>query len=905
MRATEDTLTADSGSSLTGLPLKVIDLGILAVVFLAPLFMGGRGPVGKFVFVCIICLTAVAWAVVQCRLPKGQWQRSGVEWLLLASIVLVTLQLIPLPQTLLARLSPSISELLPLWSSAGSATARFGQWSTISLTPEATRGGLIVLMGYILLFLLVVQRIQSIDDVARILRWVALGTVAMAVLGLVQFLVGNGKFLWVFEHPSRDTYHVVKGAFHNQNHFAHFLALGVGPLIWTWTRTPARSLQKQLFGIGLGLVLIAGLLTFSRGGVIAIVVAGMATTAIYSWKSLLDKKAMVMAGIMGVIVIAALLIHGYQPLGARFAALQQSRSLQEASHGRAALWSALLDGIPQFAWLGSGIGSHRDVYPIFMEEFYDIEFTHGENGYLPLTLEGGIPALLLMLTGMGICFWWCFRSLTPRSSTIREGLAKPAQRRSPSERAAPVHNELRSGAACAGAILPGLLASVVHSLGDFVWYISSCMSITVLLVACACRLHQRAQQHGAEAQESETAAQSNLRCRIRFSQPAWIGITTILMIAGGLMVHDRLQSALAAPHWYAYKRIALPAYKDALPEEAVERELLFKMSSHLERALLHDPDNPRMNLRFAAACLRRFELEQRHATNPMALQQIREAALASQFASKEDQDAWLNVAVGENKKLLDLALVHCRRALRAGPLQGDGYVYLADLSFLEGPDAEAKNAYVDQAYRVRPHNGVVAFTMGQERAIVGDLDGALKFWHGAFHQDPKIQALIVEQFSPNVEAAFFLKHFHPEIGALRQLLGNYQRNGRTVDAQIVAHQLVAKLLKQAKTVDGEVAAKLWFEAHALYAFLQDSSAALQCVQRAVDLESDNLDYRSTLGALLLKNQDYPAAARELQWCLRRDPDNATLLQQLTDANRGSLQQRSAASPTIRPDNNRY
>ncbi|MDP7304431.1 MAG: hypothetical protein QGG09_15100, partial [Pirellulaceae bacterium] len=76
MRATEDTLTADSGSSLTGLPLKVIDLGILAVVFLAPLFMGGRGPVGKFVFVCIICLTAVAWAVVQCRLPKGQWQRS-------------------------------------------------------------------------------------------------------------------------------------------------------------------------------------------------------------------------------------------------------------------------------------------------------------------------------------------------------------------------------------------------------------------------------------------------------------------------------------------------------------------------------------------------------------------------------------------------------------------------------------------------------------------------------------------------------------------------------------------------------------------------------------------------------------------------------------------------------------
>ena len=37
------------------------------------------------------------------------------------------------------------------------------------MTPQATRGALIVLVGYVFLFLLVVQRIQAIEDVERIL----------------------------------------------------------------------------------------------------------------------------------------------------------------------------------------------------------------------------------------------------------------------------------------------------------------------------------------------------------------------------------------------------------------------------------------------------------------------------------------------------------------------------------------------------------------------------------------------------------------------------------------------------------------------------------------------------------------------------------------------------------------
>jgi len=63
MRPMSNPMTAHGGNTLTALPPRILDLGILAVVFVAPLFMGGRGPIGKFVFISIVCLTAMAWAI--------------------------------------------------------------------------------------------------------------------------------------------------------------------------------------------------------------------------------------------------------------------------------------------------------------------------------------------------------------------------------------------------------------------------------------------------------------------------------------------------------------------------------------------------------------------------------------------------------------------------------------------------------------------------------------------------------------------------------------------------------------------------------------------------------------------------------------------------------------------------
>jgi hypothetical protein len=179
--------------------LSLTDLGLAAVLLFSPLFMGGRHPVGRFVLITCICFTGIVWMLRLAIQDKGQWRWSGAEWLLVALLALVFVQLMPLTPELLGIASPNVSKLLPLWTVQTDSPASLGTWSQITLAPQATRQGLALLAGYAMLFLVVVQRLQTIDDVERLLRTVAAAATFIGTIGLLQFLFGNGKFLWLYD----------------------------------------------------------------------------------------------------------------------------------------------------------------------------------------------------------------------------------------------------------------------------------------------------------------------------------------------------------------------------------------------------------------------------------------------------------------------------------------------------------------------------------------------------------------------------------------------------------------------------------------------------------------------------------------------------------------------------------
>jgi len=283
---------------LDQLLLQIVDVGLAGCIFLVPLMMGGRQALGQLALVTLAVAVAVVWMIRETLREQSCWRHSHTVWLLAAGVALLALQIVPLPAGLLSWLAPKTTELLPLWSGEADPAAAMGTWSCISLTPAATRSALPLFLAYGLLFVVTLQRIRGPEDVERFLRWIALSAVMMAGFGLLQLLAGNGKFFWFYEHPFSDTFDVAKGSFTNRNHFAHFLALGVGPLIWWLQQGLAEKRRRggsfdrstgklhgstgELHGgqqasvyrsVALGVVLFAGLLSLSRGGVVAIFVA--------------------------------------------------------------------------------------------------------------------------------------------------------------------------------------------------------------------------------------------------------------------------------------------------------------------------------------------------------------------------------------------------------------------------------------------------------------------------------------------------------------------------------------------------------------------------------------------------------------------------------------------------------
>ncbi len=891
---------------------QTVDVGLAGMLLVAPLFMGGRGPVGQFVFVLLACLTAVCYLAKQVLIGQARWRWSGVEWLLMLGAALVILQLTPLPQSLLLWLSPSIGELLPLWVTGSATNLHFGEWSTLSLTVDATRSSLSIYVAYVLFFLLLVQRLAKVEDIGLLLRVVAAAAMLMALLGLTQFFFSNGKFLWVYTHPSRSTSEIVRGAFQNQNHFAHFLSLGLGPTLWwlwhSW-QTDSGSKQSKSFNkfrkrighrhstgmalqslvlIGLVLIALAGLLTLSRGGVLTMGIALVIWVSMMRWKSLINRRTTAILLTVAAIDFMAMVLFGYDSLFYEIHSVFRASSLQELSHGRVALWNALFDGIEKFPLLGTGIGSHSEVYPIYMKEFYNAEFTHGESGYLPLLLEAGVCGLALVLTGIAISFFWCLRALTmlSKSYEARNGSASSAAML----------------VSCVCGIAPSLLASVIHSIADFVWYIPGCMVMTIAQLACTCRLYQLSRKaHNASAQETESSHPDTARYSLL---PRWacLALTLALLLTTTVMAKNLLGPALGALDWDAYLKHSI-VRNGAVPQNSIqETERLDAMERHLVALVRHSPQNARAHLRLAAVYLKQFELRQRSAENSMDLSQIRDAALASAFPSKASQDAWLDVAIGDSRHLLELAQTHSRRAVQLSPLQGIGYIQLAELSFLDSPRESTKYAYIDQAARVRPHSGQVLFTLGKEAALAGNLPVAFQHWKRAFQRDPEIRQVMINSLADQIPCELFVSSFEPDTQTSEQLFQHYQAKGRIQEARFVGLRLANRLQQDAQTKSSREAASHWRRAQETFTWLGDNDKALHCQRNAVGLAPLDFDSRRTLARLLTKQHHYPEAIEQFEWCVRRQPDDKSLRNELADLRilQVSSTQIHVAEKSVRP-----
>ncbi|MCA9263659.1 MAG: O-antigen ligase family protein [Planctomycetales bacterium] len=881
------------------------DYLLIALLFVAPLVLGGRDARGHLVYELLVGLMATTWLVRSSLQRSSVWQLSGAEWLLATSVLLILAQFVPLPLGLLHWLSPTQAEVLPEWSQAADSLLGHQVWSTVTLTPRATLAGLVMFVSHATLFLVIVQRLRELADVEWMLRRIAAATAWMAIVGLLQYLSGTDKFAWLFEHPTREAHRMVTGPFINPNHFGHFVVLGLGPGLW-WLMNlidyrpkpkenqrgfdQRRRFDQQygmyLFAVGFLLFIMAlsACLTRSRG----VYLAGVVGTIIYGALTLHSRTrsnrslAITLSAVaaIGVVAVTGVYLHGHRQIQREVSTLVTG-SLDDMDRGewRRHVWAANLQVLRHFPVMGAGVGSHAEIYRLYFSQPVDVEFTHAESSYLQLLSETGLAGGTLLLAGLLLLMRWCWKS--------------QVRSRGPRERAA------------ATAVITGLAVSLAHSVFDFPWFIPACMSLAILLAACAHRLAQLSQALADTSQKTASASHGGWLRWLRSQElrvPAFASYQLTAVVASMLtgMVLTQWPAARAEHFWVEYLKMALQESPLAITAGQIDLEMdpaklqrqraerLQRQATHLRDVLRRDPHHALANQRLASVYLALFDYAQEHSANAIGVTQIRDAAIASRFPSRSAQDRWLAAATGENRKLLDLAYRHLVSSITMNPLEGRGYLLLAQVAFLEGVGTSGNTRLMHQAELVRPYDGGVAFEIGREAILAGQMEKGLIYWKRAYQQTDDYRESITAFFAASMEAALFIDYFEPDEMGTQMLFTVYRQNGREDQARIVGPMLLDRQLTQAKAAVGRNAARHWEKARAMYRYLGDNERALQCAQSAVESEPQRYQARFLLAHEYMVSNRWSDAVAELQWCVGRRPHDEELKTKLERARQRAL-----------------
>ena len=815
------------------------DLCLAVAILIVPLTMAGVREVGTAVFICCSLLMGLTWAVQQILEPASRSRFSGAEFIVLGAVALVCLQLVRLPVPLLSALAPFSGEYLTTWGSADGKLLGDTPWQTVSLTPALTRSGLVLLIAYCVFFLSLVQRLRDIRNIDYTIRLVAISCSVMAVIGLAQLLFGNGMFLWIFEHPYRDTGWPAKGTFTNQNHFAHFLALGIGPLIWWWHSLSGNTRKQgtgsvrshgfgvsrrtgvnyqQLAGVAIAVVGLAGLLSTSRGGIAALLIATLISLRVlgFEWRSILKLIAPVT-----MFVVLGALCFGTEGLEAKWESISSAASFSDLSNGRRLLWAAVVEAIPHFWMMGSGLGSHAEVYPMWLRQHFDVRFSHAECGYLQVLLELGLPGLLLLVGGIGMCGRWVWKTYRGADVESRKRIT---------------------------VLAAGLIVSVLHSAVDFVWYIPACMILTLVLAACACRCCQLATPERVDARPSRWP-----------TSLAWI-LVLFAVPVGHLSASVAIPNAQSEHDWMCHRAHDLP---------------LAERVAHLENCVRIDSSDCSAMSELAALYLHRFEAEQSEAANRMSTLEIKNTVQNVEFESRREVARWLFRAFGERTSDLYRALLLAKKSVHGQPLRGESYLVIARLGFLLDIPPDEEQALLQQALRLRPHSPTVLYHAGLALAETGDIDGACSRLSEAFALDHKIRPLIVRELALYLPATEFIQRIAPPADGLWYLFREYQRLEQP-DQQVAVAEWYSGSFPELTPGHADLNVHFWQRSQEIFAFRGEAEKSLFCLKEAVAIAPRNFELRKQLALALLENGELEQSRKQLNWCHQRSPDDAEI-----------------------------
>ena len=304
----------------------------------------------------------------------------------------------------------------------------------ISVNPAETLAALMRLLTYIAVFLAtyIVARNRALAGL--LVTMFIMSACLYALYGLARISFDLERILWLQGYYTTS---VLSSSFVGRNNAATYFGIGcvvafamlshqIRTVLSSGSGSSARyrsGLFLESLGGGLGLYFLAFwllftavLLTVSRGGIIATLLAIGATFTLMQLRSGYQARKHRTPGLrlLSILALVALLITAIEISGAHI--IERLYSVGFDANIRASLYKDTLNAIRDHAWLGSGYGTFQDVFPLYrsVPAPDTLVFAKAHNDYLELFLGLGIPGALLFLFSLFLVLKRCLKGYFER-----------------------------------------------------------------------------------------------------------------------------------------------------------------------------------------------------------------------------------------------------------------------------------------------------------------------------------------------------------------------------------------------------------------------------------------------------------------------------------------------------------
>ncbi len=814
----------------------VIEWLLVALLLFLPLALGAVHAWSEFAYIAVTGGIAVCFALklLVHRDVGIVWTWAYVPIALL--VLLAILQLIPLPTGLVRAISPNTAAMKTQLLGDGSGPEI--STMTLSFYTHATRHDLRLLLAAAVVFVVVLNVYRRPDQIKRLLGAVAIIGGGIALLALAQDLSGNGRIYWTIPTQGDAAY---SGPFVCHSHYGQFMNLSIGAALGlllvklheSFRHGPVRlpdvverlsspSLRAAWY---LAAMIVVGAATIfislTRGGMVSLLIAGGFTgLAIASRRALRGR-----GWVLTLLALAAFVVVLYAGFDAVYDRLATLRRL----HGYGGRWQIVKNltvSFTRFPLLGTGLGTHEVVYPMF-DRSLSAEpglASHAENDYAQAAEEMGVLGLGLILSFVAI-IWLAY------AHSVRR-----------------LRFPIRSAAFGLGF---GLMAVLIHSLGDFGQHLPANHCLTAVTCALLLGLARVGHSEGPRAPRFQAIALSPL-----------LRVIALLAIAGiwTWSVAGAEAARRAEAHWH-----------QALRLEAVLLKNGWQGSNEDYAALI--------SYAAAAADAEPGNVEYRHWLNVYRWRSI------SRVTDPRTGGIVVTPRTVEFARRI-VGELHKARALC--PTFGATCSVVGQIEkFVLGDPSGADR--IRAGYMLAPCDATACYLAGLVDALEGRHDASLEKFQrclqanaGFFHEMADVYLRQVKRPDLAVTLA------GDDVGRLLQVANALHENPDHQELAAKARELAAnaraaavQALKAQCEKPGTSASTLASVA-GIWRQEKNIRAAIECYQRALALDYGQVGWRLELATLLAETGRIAEAMHEARVCLRLSPQLASARKLLED-----------------------